>query len=73
MEICDNKKTGQVFVHLDRQDEDKALMITPNGIVMALAYDLFTEPVEVEDGDALANGIINRAGFHVRLHIPTIR
>lgn len=65
MEICNNMKTGQVFVYLDSQDKDKALMITPNGVVMALEYNLFTEPVEVEDGDALANGVINRAQYNI--------
>ena len=48
MEICKNINTGQVFVHLDEQDNNQALMITPQGIVKELEYDLFTEPVEVE-------------------------
>jgi hypothetical protein len=53
MEICKNINTGQVFVHLDEQENNQALMITPQGIVKALEYDLFSEPVEVEDKDAL--------------------
>ena len=65
MEICNNRKTGQVFVHLDGQDKDKALMITPNGIVMALEYDLFTDLVEVEEEKALAEGVINRSQYNI--------
>jgi hypothetical protein len=65
MEICNNLKTGQVFVHLDGQDKDRALMITPNGIVMALEYDLFTDPIEVEEEEALSEGVINRSQYNI--------
>lgn len=65
MEICNNKQTGQVFVHLETQGKDKALMITPNGIVMALNFDLFTDPVEIEDEEALSNGMVNRAQYNI--------
>ena len=65
MEICNNKQTGQAFVHLESQDLDKALMVTPNGIVLALKYDLFTDPVEIEHEEALANGVINRAQYNI--------
>jgi hypothetical protein len=65
LEVCRNKQTDQVFVHLEQQDKDKALMITPNGIVMALNYELFTEPFETEYEEALANGLINRAQYNI--------
>jgi hypothetical protein len=65
MQICNNLKTGQVFIHLDSQDKNKALMITPNGIVMALEYDLFTPPIEVEEKEALFEGLINRSQYNI--------
>jgi hypothetical protein len=65
MEICKNINTGQVFVHLDEQDNNQALMITPQGIVKALEYDLFSEPVEVEDKDALEQGEINATQYKI--------
>jgi len=65
MEICKNINTGQVFVHLDAQDNNQALMITPQGIVKALEYDLFREPVEVEDADALEKGEINATQYKI--------
>lgn len=65
MEICNNLKTGQVFVCLDEKDKNKALMITPNGIVMALEYDLFTEPMDVEENEALEKGVINRSQYNI--------
>ena len=68
MEICKNKRTDQVFVHLEPQDKDKALMITPNGIVLALHYDMFTEPVKTEHEDALAKGLINRSQYNIFSH-----
>lgn len=68
MEVCNYKRTGQVFVHLDKQDKNKALMITPNGIVMALNYNMFTEPVEIEHEEALAKGIINRSQYNMYSH-----
>jgi hypothetical protein len=65
MEICKNINTGQVFVHLDEQDNNQALMITPQGIVKALEYDLFSELVEVEDKDALEKGEINATQYKI--------
>ena len=65
MEICKNINTGQVFVHLDEQDNNQALMITPQGIVKALEYDLFTEPMEVEGKDALEKGEINATQYKI--------
>ena len=65
MKICNNKQTGQVFVHLEKKDQKKSLMITPNGIVLALKYDMFTHPVEVEYDEALSNGVINRAQYNM--------
>jgi len=65
MEICSNLKTGQTFIHLYSQDSGNALMITPNGIVLELEYDLFTEPVDVDDGEALAKGTINQAQYNI--------
>lgn len=65
MEICKNKDTDQVFVHLDAERKDKALLITPNGIVLALNYELFTELVEIESEEALDAGLINRAQYNV--------
>jgi hypothetical protein len=65
MEICKNINTGQVFVHLDEQENNQALMITPQGIVKALEYDLFSELVEVEDKDALEKGEINATQYKI--------
>jgi hypothetical protein len=65
MEICKNINTGQVFVHLDVKDNNQALMITPHGIVKTLEYDLFTEPVEVEDKVALEKGEINSTQYKI--------
>ena len=65
MEICKNINTGQVFVHLDEQDNNQVLMITPQGIVKALEYDLFTEPVEVEGKDALEKCEINATQYKI--------
>jgi hypothetical protein len=65
MEICNNKKTGQTFIHLDEQDNDQALMITPQGAVKALEYGLFTEPAEVDEEEVLAQGVINRKQYDI--------
>ena len=65
MEICKNRTTGEAFVHLDVQDNNQALMITPQGAVKALEYDFFTEPVEVEDKDALEKGGINSTQYAI--------
>ena len=65
MEICTNKNTGQTFIHLDVEDKNQALMITPQGVVKALQYDLFTEPVDVEDAEALEKGGINSAQYAI--------
>jgi hypothetical protein len=40
-------------------------MITPQGVVKALEYDLFTEPVEVDDKDALAKDGINSTQYAI--------
>ena len=53
MEICENIKTGQTFIYLDEEDSQRGLMITPNGTVKTLELDLFTDPFEVEQVDAL--------------------
>jgi hypothetical protein len=65
MEICNNIKTGKAFVHLEPQDDNHALMITPQGEIKELDYDLFTEPIEVEDGNALAESDINKAQYKI--------
>ena len=65
MEICSNLKTGQTFIHLDSQDNGNALMVTPNGIVLELEYDFFSEPVDIDDGEALTKGRINQSQFNV--------
>lgn len=53
MEICNNKKTGVVFVYLEEKSDDSALMITPYGDVKRLENRFFTEPVEVANGETL--------------------
>jgi hypothetical protein len=66
MEICKNKKTGQTFIYLYEKDAQRALMITPDGSVKALDIDLFTEPFEAEQVDALVgNGKISRPQLHI--------
>ncbi|BBO66102.1 hypothetical protein DSCA_00320 [Desulfosarcina alkanivorans] len=65
MEICNNIKTGQAFIHLDVRDNDQALMITPQGVVKALEYDLFTEPVEVDEKEILSEGKINHTQYNI--------
>lgn len=65
MEICTNKNTGQAFIHLDVEDNRQALMITPQGVVKELEYDLFTEPVDVEDKDALEKCGINSTQYAI--------
>jgi len=65
MEICNNKQTGQVFVCLDTQGEDKGLMISPNGIAITLNYNMFTETVEIRHEEALSKGLINRAQYNI--------
>jgi hypothetical protein len=65
MEICNNKITDQVFVYLGAEAKNKAHLINPNGIVLALNADLFTEPAEVEAEEALADGLINRAQYNI--------
>ena len=52
MEICKNKKTGEVFVYLEEKSDDSALMITPHGDVKRLENRFFTEPVEVDNSEA---------------------
>jgi hypothetical protein len=65
MEICKNKKTGRTFVCLDQRENGKALMITPQGAVKVLEFDLFTKPV-VDDGKKLAaEGQINQNQYKV--------
>jgi hypothetical protein len=49
MEICKNRKTGAVFVYLDEQEDGRALLISPQGNVKALEYQLFTELNEVDE------------------------
>jgi len=54
MEICKNKMTGAVFVYLEKQEDGRALMISPQGDVKALEYRLFTELDDIdEDIDTL--------------------
>lgn len=53
MEICKNKRTGKVFIYLDDQGDGQALMITPQGVVLSLDHDLFTDPIEIENGKEL--------------------
>ena len=65
MEICENKKTGQAFVYLDEDENGQALMITPQGTVKALEHDLFTEPIEVENDQAVHDGKINPTQYDV--------
>ena len=65
MEICKNKKTGRAFVYLDEDENGQALMITPQGTVKALEHDLFTEPIEVEEDQAVHNGKINAIQYDV--------
>jgi hypothetical protein len=68
MVILNNKATDQGFVHLDAEGVDKARLINPNGIVLDLNYDLFTEPVEVDAEKALEDGLINRAQYNIYSH-----
>lgn len=66
MEICKNKKTGQTFIYLYDDESDKALMITPQGLVKALNTELFTEPFEVEKVDVLLDqGKISHAQYRI--------
>ncbi len=65
MEICNNKETGHTFIHLEAQSNDQALMITPQGTVKVLEYDLFTEPTEVDESEVLAKGKITRKQFNI--------
>jgi len=65
MELCENKKTGQAFVYLDEDENGQALMITPQGAVKALEYDLFTEPIQVEDDQAVQDEKINATQYDV--------
>lgn len=66
MEICKNKKTGRGFIYLAEQDNEQALMITPQGDVKALEHDLFTEPIEVDDEESLVTqGQINSKQYNV--------
>lgn len=53
MEICKNKRTGKVFIYLDDRGDGQALMITPQGIVLSLDHDLFTEPIEIDNDKEL--------------------
>jgi hypothetical protein len=66
MEIYSNKKTGKAFIYLDEQDDGRLLMVTPYGDVKALENHLFTEPIEVDNAEALVNqGEITRKQFDV--------
>jgi hypothetical protein len=66
MEICKNKKTGQNFIYLYEDENDRALMITPQGLVKALDTELFTDPFEVEKEDVLLEqGKINREQYRI--------
>ena len=65
MEICKNINSGKAFVLLDAQDNIQAQMITPQGVVKELEYDLFTEPIEVESREALKKGEINSTQYEI--------
>jgi hypothetical protein len=66
MEICRNKKTNKVFVHLEQSDDGRALMVTPHGQDKALEYNLFTEPAQVDDaGKILDKGLINHEQYDI--------
>jgi len=68
MEICNNKKTGEVFVYLEEKSDDSALMITPHGDVKRLENRFFTEPVEVDNGETfLENGNLTDVQYEVYL------
>ena len=69
MEICKNKKTGEVFVYLEEKSDDSALMITPHGDVKRLENRLFTEPVAVDNGDSfLEQGSLNDVQYEVYIY-----
>lgn len=66
MEICKNRRTGNVFIYLYAEDAHRAIMITPQGMVKALETSLFSEPVAVDDADRLVDqGKINRRQYRV--------
>jgi len=68
MEICNNKKTGEVFVYLEEKSDDSALMITPHGDVKRLENRFFTEPVEVDNGETfLESGNLTDVQYEVYL------
>jgi hypothetical protein len=55
MEICKNKKTNKAFVYLDEEDDDQALLITPQGEIKALENKLFAELIDVENAEELVS------------------
>jgi hypothetical protein len=68
MEICNNKKTGEVFIYLEEKSDDSALMITPHGDVKRLENRLFSEPLEVDNGKTfLKNGLLTDVQYEVYL------
>jgi hypothetical protein len=51
MKICENKNTGQFFIHIDDLSPDKRLLVTPEGQVKSLQADLFYDPFEADEID----------------------
>jgi hypothetical protein len=51
MKICQNKNTGQFFIHVDDVSPDKRLLVTPEGQVKSLQADLFSDPFEADEVD----------------------
>ena len=56
------------FIYLDRSNDGRAQMITPQGDVKTLEHHLFTEPYEVDSGETLlALGRLTDAQYDVYL------
>ena len=66
MKVCNNKKSGKIFICVDVSNNGMGLMISPHGDVKALEKRLFTDSVEGEDPEILLEkGLITKEQYKV--------
>ncbi len=64
MEICKNKTSGKTFIYLDDDDNDRALLVTPQGEIKSLELKLFSDFAEEQDEQhLLSSGLITDAQY----------
>ncbi len=60
MDICKNNSSGKYFILLECIDNDKALIISPQGKISILELCLFEEEEMADEDYLLSDGLITR-------------